>query len=171
MKLIRNVQDRGILIVDDSYTTRRCAEILLRGFGCQNIYLAENGLVGLDVLNREAASIYTIFVDILMPCIDGFGFTKMVVDRHPIPVGISILSSKDDLWSMRHFFQLSKSDRPALLLNYKCKPFTKDNLWQLHKYISGAVYARREELLAKLARNPQQESLPNFEEPKPKAAL
>lgn len=110
-----------ILVIDDSSTIRRSAEIFLSQAGYP-VVLAEDGFEALGkVLERRPA---LVFCDILMPRLDGFQ-TCSLIRRSPEcgHTPIILLSSRDGLF-----------DRARGMLAgataYLTKPFTKDSLLQ-----------------------------------------
>jgi DNA-binding response OmpR family regulator len=62
-----------ILIVDDDKNTRRLYQAVLENEGYQ-VFLAENGNAALDVMDQEHIDL--VIVDIMMPGMDGYEFTK-----------------------------------------------------------------------------------------------
>lgn len=107
------------MIIDDSKTIRRSAETLLSNVGCQ-VLTAENGFEALPVINAEHPDI--IFIDIMMPRLDGYQTCSLVKSNpnfHDIP--IIMLSSKDGL------FDRAKG-RVVGAEEYLTKPFSKDEL-------------------------------------------
>src|SRR4030095_3399307 len=58
-----------VMIVDDSNTIRRSAEIFLRQAGCE-VILAENGFEALAKIEEHQPDL--IFMDVIMPRLDGF---------------------------------------------------------------------------------------------------
>ena len=67
------------MVIDDSNTIRRSAEIFLTQAGCQ-VILAQDGFEALAKINDHAPSI--IFCDILMPRLDGYQ-TCALIKRSP----------------------------------------------------------------------------------------
>jgi DNA-binding response OmpR family regulator len=64
-----------ILVVDDDKNTRRLFQAVLENEGYQ-VYTAENGTIALDVMDREHIDL--AIVDIMMPGMDGYEFTKIL---------------------------------------------------------------------------------------------
>ena len=108
-----------VLVIDDSNTIRRSAEIFLRQGG-HEVVLAEDGFDALAKVNDHDPEL--IFCDILMPRLDGYQ-TCAIIKRNPrfahVP-GI-MLSSKDGLFD-RARGRMVGSDQ------YLTKPFTKESL-------------------------------------------
>jgi twitching motility two-component system response regulator PilG len=108
-----------VMVIDDSNTIRRSAEIFLLKAGCE-VILAEDGFDALAKINDHHPQV--IFVDIMMPRLDGYQ-TCALIKKNPrlrdIPV--IMLSSKDGLFD-RARGRLVGSDE------YLTKPFTKDTL-------------------------------------------
>ena len=108
-----------VMVIDDSNTIRRSAEIFLLKAGCE-VILAEDGFDALAKITDHQPEV--IFVDIMMPRLDGYQ-TCALIKKNPrlreIPV--IMLSSKDGLFD-RARGRLVGSDE------YLTKPFTKDTL-------------------------------------------
>lgn len=108
-----------VMVIDDSNTIRRSAEIFLGKAGA-TVILAEDGF---DALSKIADhEPHLIFCDILMPRLDGYQ-TCAMIKKSPrfreIPV--VMLSSKDGLFD-RARGRMVGSER------YLTKPFSKDSL-------------------------------------------
>ncbi|MPS47951.1 MULTISPECIES: response regulator [Methylobacillus] len=107
------------MVIDDSHTIRRSAEIFLRQSGCE-VFLAEDGFDALSKIASHPPDV--IFVDIMMPRLDGYQ-TCSLIKRNPrfksIPV--IMLSSKDGLFD-RARGRMAGSDQ------YLTKPFTQNAL-------------------------------------------
>jgi DNA-binding response OmpR family regulator len=73
-----------ILIADDDKNTRRLYQAVLENEGYQ-VFLAENGDTALEVLDKEHVDL--AIVDIMMPGMDGYEFTKTLREtRNSLPV-------------------------------------------------------------------------------------
>ncbi|MFY9477327.1 MAG: response regulator [Aquabacterium sp.] len=110
-----------VLVIDDSNTIRRSAEIFLKQGGYE-VLLAEDGFDALSKVNDHAPDI--IFCDILMPRLDGYQ-TCAIIKRNPKFAGtpVIMLSSKDGLFDKARGRMVGSQD-------YLTKPFTKDQLLQ-----------------------------------------
>jgi DNA-binding response OmpR family regulator len=64
-----------ILVIDDDKNTRRLFQAVLEDAGYQ-VYTAENGAAALEVMDREHIDL--VIVDIMMPKMDGYEFTKVL---------------------------------------------------------------------------------------------
>lgn len=108
-----------VMVIDDSNTIRRSAEIFLVQAGCQ-VILAEDGFDALAKIADQAPQI--IFCDILMPRLDGYQ-TCSLIKKNPrfSATPVVMLSSKDGLFD-RARGSMAGSDE------YLTKPFTKDSL-------------------------------------------
>jgi twitching motility two-component system response regulator PilG len=108
-----------ILIVDDSNTIRRSAEIFLKA-GQHDVMLAEDGFDALAKVNDYRPDL--IFCDILMPRLDGYQ-TCAIIKRNSkfANVPIIMLSSKDGVFDKARGRMVGAQD-------YLTKPFTKDQL-------------------------------------------
>ena len=112
---------KKILVIDDSNTIRRSAEIFLKQGGYE-VLLAEDGFDALAKVNDHEPSI--IFCDILMPRLDGYQ-TCAIIKRNPrfAATPVIMLSSKDGLFDKARGRMVGSQD-------YLTKPFTKDQLLQ-----------------------------------------
>ncbi|MDO5056666.1 MAG: response regulator [Lautropia sp.] len=108
-----------VMVIDDSNTIRRSAEIFLKRDGC-TVILAENGFDALAKLSDNDPDI--VFCDILMPRLDGYQ-TCALIKKSPRfrNTPVIMLSSKDGLFD-RARGRLVGSEE------YLTKPFTKDSL-------------------------------------------
>ena len=106
-----------VLVIDDSNTIRRSAEIFLKQGGYE-VLLAEDGFDALSKVNDHDPDL--IFCDILMPRLDGYqtcAIIKRNVKFQTVP--IIMLSSKDGLFDKARGRMVGSQD-------YLTKPFTKD---------------------------------------------
>lgn len=108
-----------ILVVDDSNTIRRSAEIFLKA-GKHDVVLAEDGFDALAKVSDYHPDL--IFCDILMPRLDGYQ-TCAIIKRNAqfSKVPVVMLSSKDGVFDKAR-------GRMAGAHDYLTKPFTKDQL-------------------------------------------
>jgi twitching motility two-component system response regulator PilG len=108
-----------VLVIDDSNTIRRSAEIFL-GQGGHQVVLAEDGFDALAKVNDHAPDL--IFCDILMPRLDGYQ-TCAIIKRNSkfAHVPVIMLSSKDGLFDKARGRMVGSED-------YLTKPFTKEQL-------------------------------------------
>jgi twitching motility two-component system response regulator PilG len=119
-----------VLVIDDSNTIRRSAEIFLRQGGYE-VVLAEDGFDALSKVSDHAPEL--IFCDILMPRLDGYQ-TCAIIKRNPrfSHVPVIMLSSKDGLFDKARGRMVGSQD-------YLTKPFTKEQLLkavELHRRTS-----------------------------------
>jgi twitching motility two-component system response regulator PilG len=110
-----------ILVVDDSNTIRRSAEIFLKQGG-HDVMLAEDGFDALAKINDYLPNL--IFCDILMPRLDGYQ-TCAIIKRNDrfADTPVIMLSSKDGVFDKARGRMVGSQD-------YLTKPFTKDQLLQ-----------------------------------------
>jgi twitching motility two-component system response regulator PilG len=108
-----------VLVIDDSNTIRRSAEIFLKQAGYQ-VLLAEDGFDALSKINDYEPHI--IFCDILMPRLDGYQTCAII--KRSAKFGTTpfvMLSSKDGLFDKARGKMVGAED-------YLTKPFTKEQL-------------------------------------------
>jgi twitching motility two-component system response regulator PilG len=108
-----------VMVIDDSNTIRRSAEIFLLQAGCQ-VILAEDGFDALAKIADHQPQV--IFVDIMMPRLDGYQTCALIKKNDKLRhTPVIMLSSKDGLFD-RARGRMVGSDE------YLTKPFTKDSL-------------------------------------------
>jgi twitching motility two-component system response regulator PilG len=108
-----------VMVIDDSNTIRRSAEIFLSQAGCQ-VILAEDGFDALAKVADHNPDV--IFVDIMMPRLDGYQACALIKKNPKLKsTPVIMLSSKDGIFD-RARGRMVGSDL------YLTKPFTKDTL-------------------------------------------
>ncbi len=124
------IRGTRVMVIDDSNTIRRSAEIFLKQAGCE-VILANDGFEALAKVNDHQPAI--IFCDILMPRLDGYQtcalikrsprFSRTPIKRSPrfSSTPVVMLSSKDGLFDRARGRMVGSSE-------YLTKPFTKDSL-------------------------------------------
>jgi len=107
------------MVIDDSNTIRRSAEIFLKQAGCE-VILAEDGF---DALSKIASHLPdVIFVDIMMPRLDGYQTCSLIKRNSRFKsTPVIMLSSKDGVFD-RARGRMVGSDQ------YLTKPFTQESL-------------------------------------------
>jgi twitching motility two-component system response regulator PilG len=123
-----------VLVVDDSNTIRRSAEIFLKQGG-HEVLLADDGFDALAKINDYQPDL--VFCDILMPRLDGYQ-TCAIIKRNVrfASIPVVMLSSKDGVFDKARGRMVGSQD-------YLTKPFTKDQLLhavqQFGANLTGAV--------------------------------
>jgi twitching motility two-component system response regulator PilG len=123
-----------VLVVDDSNTIRRSAEIFLKQGG-HEVLLADDGFDALSKINDYQPDL--VFCDILMPRLDGYQ-TCAIIKRNArfSSIPVVMLSSKDGVFDKARGRMVGSQE-------YLTKPFTKDQLLhavqQFAANLTGAV--------------------------------
>jgi twitching motility two-component system response regulator PilG len=108
-----------VMVIDDSNTIRRSAEIFLKNAGCE-VILAEDGFDALSKIADLHPQI--IFIDIMMPRLDGYQTCTLIKRNERFKsTPVIMLSSKDGLFD-RARGRMAGSDE------YLTKPFTQETL-------------------------------------------
>lgn len=108
-----------VMVIDDSNTIRRSAEIFLKQIGCE-VILAEDGFDALSKIASEMPDL--IFVDIMMPRLDGYQTCSLIKRNSRFKsTPVIMLSSKDGVFD-RARGRMVGSDQ------YLTKPFTQESL-------------------------------------------
>ncbi|QLI81746.1 twitching motility response regulator PilG [Chitinibacter fontanus] len=125
-----NLSGVKVMVIDDSNTIRRSAEIFLGQAGCE-VILAEDGFDALAKIADHHPNV--IFVDVMMPRLDGYQ-TCSLIKKNPRfkATPVVMLSSKDGLFD-RARGRMVGSDE------YLTKPFTKDSLLAAVRLHAGLV--------------------------------
>jgi twitching motility two-component system response regulator PilG len=116
---IEQLSSIKVMVIDDSNTIRRSAEIFLKASGCK-VILAEDGFDALAKISNEHPDL--IFVDIMMPRLDGYQTCSLIKRNSRYKsTPVIMLSSKDGLFD-RARGRMVGSDQ------YLTKPFTQETL-------------------------------------------
>jgi twitching motility two-component system response regulator PilG len=107
------------MVIDDSKTIRRTAEMLLKKEGCE-VITAVDGFEALAKITDQQPDV--IFVDIMMPRLDGYQTCALIKSNRLFrSTPVIMLSSKDGI------FDKAKG-RIVGAEQYLTKPFTRDEL-------------------------------------------
>lgn len=108
-----------VMVIDDSKTIRRTAEMLLKKVGC-DVITANDGFEALSKVVDYNPQI--IFVDIMMPRLDGYQTCALIKHNQNFnKTPVIMLSSKDGLFDRAR-------GRIVGAEQYLTKPFTKEEL-------------------------------------------
>ena len=114
-----NLTGLKVMVIDDSNTIRRSAEIFLVQAGCK-VILAEDGFDALAKITDHQPDV--IFVDIMMPRLDGYQTCALIKKNTRFAnTPVIMLSSKAGQFD-RARGRMVGSDE------YLTKPFTKETL-------------------------------------------
>jgi twitching motility two-component system response regulator PilG len=108
-----------VLVVDDSVTIRRSAEVFLRQGGYE-VMLAEDGFDALSKIGSQRPDL--VFCDVMMPRLDGYQtctILKQSANFSDVPV--VMLSSKDGVFDKAR-------GKIAGAASYLTKPFGKQDI-------------------------------------------
>ncbi len=121
-----NLMGVKVMVIDDSNTIRRSAEIFLTQSKCE-IILAVDGFDAMAKIIDSHPDI--IFVDIMMPRLDGYQTCTLIKrNSHFRDTPVIMLSSKDGLFDRARGRMVGSNE-------YLTKPFTKESLLNaVHKY-------------------------------------
>ena len=116
-----NLAGVKVMVIDDSNTIRRSAEIFLKQAGCE-VILAEDGFDALSKIVEHSPDI--IFCDIMMPRLDGYQTCSLLRQNETWrKVPFVMLSSKDGLFDRARGAMAGSTE-------YLTKPFTRESLLQ-----------------------------------------
>ena len=119
MTLPSEISGLKVMVVDDSNTIRRSAEIFLGQAGCR-VILAEDGFDALAKIADHQPDV--VLVDIMMPRLDGYQTCSLIKHNKVFrSIPVIMLSSKDGLFD-RARGRIVGSE------HYLTKPFTREEL-------------------------------------------
>ena len=119
MSDLSQLQGVRVMVIDDSNTIRRSAEIFLVQAGCQ-VILAEDGFDALAKIADHQPAV--IFCDIMMPRLDGYQTCALIKNNRAFKsIPVIMLSSKDGLFDKAKG-RIVGSDQ------FLTKPFSRDEL-------------------------------------------
>ncbi|MEA3411884.1 MAG: twitching motility response regulator PilG [Pseudomonadota bacterium] len=108
-----------VMIIDDSKTIRKTAEMLLKKQGCE-VITATDGFEALSKIAEHKPDL--IFVDIMMPRLDGYQTCALIKNNREFrSTPVIMLSSKDSIFDKAR-------GRIVGSEQYLTKPFSKDDL-------------------------------------------
>ena len=108
-----------VMVIDDSNTIRRSAEIFLNQAGCE-VILAQDGFDALSKITDHEPDV--VFVDIMMPRLDGYQTCSLIKRNAKYrTTPVIMLSSKDGLFDKAR-------GRIVGSAQYLTKPFTREEL-------------------------------------------
>ena len=108
-----------VMVIDDSNTIRRSAEIFLKQAGCM-VLAAEDGFDALGKIVEHDP--HVIFCDIMMPRLDGYQTCALVRQSGRFcDTPFIMLSSKDGVFDRARGLMAGATE-------YLTKPFTRDSL-------------------------------------------
>lgn len=123
-----------VLVVEDDQATARLIQARLEMEGL-NVYMAPNGVEGLEILQREPIDLVT--TDLMMPAMNGFRLVQEIRDLPP-PKGrvpILLISSNQNEQDMIRCLAAGADD-------YMTKPISAqvlvERLWRMHQRSSSA---------------------------------
>lgn len=126
-----------ILVADDDKNTRRLLQAVLENDGYQ-VFTAENGAAALKVM--DAQHIDLVVLDIMMPEMDGYEFTKTLREcNNNLP--ILMVSAKQLPSDKKHGFLVGTDD-------YMTKPIDEDEmLWRIKALLRRAQIANERRIV------------------------
>lgn len=128
-------QPLKVMVIDDSRTIRRTAQMLLGEVGCE-VITASDGFDALaKIVDHNPA---VIFVDVLMPRLDGYQTCAVIKQNSTFKdVPVILLSSRDGLFDKARG-RVVGSDQ------FLTKPFTKEELIEaIQAHIPGFAAAQQ----------------------------
>ncbi|AQW67046.1 response regulator [Pseudomonas fulva] len=128
-------QPLKVMVIDDSRTIRRTAQMLLGEVGCE-VITASDGFDALaKIVDHNPA---VIFVDVLMPRLDGYQTCAVIKQNSTFKdVPVILLSSRDGLFDKARG-RVVGSDQ------FLTKPFTKEELIEaIQAHVPGFATAQQ----------------------------
>ncbi len=118
-----------VLIVDDNDLMRTLLRGILRSESCQVVGEAKNGKLALELLERTFPDV--VFLDVMMPEMDGLEVLQYIKERHP-HIKVIMITGNPSVENVQESIQGGAS-------GFIVKPFnTARVLDTLHKALQGA---------------------------------
>jgi two-component system chemotaxis response regulator CheY len=118
-----------VLIVDDNYLMRTLLRGILRSESCQVVGEAKNGTIALDLVERTFPDV--VFLDVMMPEMDGIEVLQYIQERHP-RIKVIMITGNPSVENVQESIQGGAA-------GFIVKPFnTARVLDTLHKALQGA---------------------------------
>lgn len=128
-----------VLVVDDEQNARNLMKTVLGREGFE-VFLAQNGKIGLDIMHQEKIDL--LIVDIMMPVMDGFDFTKEVRKMND-SIPILMITAKQTIADKKHGFLLGIDD-------YMVKPVDLEEMvLRIHALLRRAKISTEKRLVIK----------------------
>jgi CheY-like chemotaxis protein len=115
-----DLKDKGILVVDDEDAFSSLLRAALEGEGYTQVYIANDGLKCLSLLEQMGDKIYVILLDLKMPRMDGLEMMRHLVNVHKPIVGIVVITGYASAESEKMFEALGTSN--IIASRYMRKP-------------------------------------------------
>jgi twitching motility two-component system response regulator PilG len=114
-----NLNDLKVMVIDDSNTIRRAADVLLKKTGC-TVITAEDGFDALAKIAVQRPDI--IFIDVMMPRLNGYETCSIIRSNPEFEnTPLVLLSSKSSFCDKARGAVVGAT-------SYLTKPFSKDEL-------------------------------------------
>ncbi|WP_305075543.1 response regulator [Propionivibrio sp.] len=118
-----------VLIVDDNDLMRTLLRGILRSESCQVVGEAKNGTIALDLVERTFPDV--VFLDVMMPEMDGIEVLQYIQERHP-RIKVIMITGNPSVENVQESIQGGAA-------GFIVKPFnTARVLDTLHKALQGA---------------------------------
>ena len=117
----RPSQQRGILIVEDEECQRELFRLLLEFFGYSNLYLAQDGVEAVQILEGQSGLIELVLLNWEMPRMGGLEVMRHLVGHYHHPLGVILESGYPYNDYKREFFKLRSHS--VIPIDYLVKPF------------------------------------------------
>ncbi|MBN1611854.1 MAG: response regulator [Polyangiaceae bacterium] len=117
----REWHDARVLVVDDDPVNLRIVESRLTMAGAE-VRSARNGIEALELLAGQENRFDLLFVDVMMPGLNGYELTRRVRERYPASVlPVVLLTARNETADVVHGFETGAND-------YLVKPFSTAEL-------------------------------------------
>ncbi len=118
---------KKVLVIDDSEVLRKIIEFNLKRAGFE-VVQATNGQEGLEAIEREKPDL--VFLDIMMPKMDGFAVLKKLKERGLTDIPVIVITAKG---GENDAAQATKLGAVAVMT----KPFSPKKLVEIATELSG----------------------------------
>lgn len=132
--LIKNIDNLGILVVEDDDFQRSMHVLLLKNMGLQRIYEAIDGNCALEIIKKQSSQVDIIICDLLMPRMDGMELIRHIGDAKS---KIAVIIASGLTRRLINSVEIMARDYGVNMLGLIEKPVTIEKLTPLlEKFIS-----------------------------------
>ena len=111
--------NRTVLVVEDVFMVRRTLELMLKSGG-YDVLEAKSSQEAMDLLKEESSRVDLIFLDVMMPGMDGLKFCKVLKSLGPTrDIPLILCTARTDLATVVEVKEIGVTD-------FIAKPFTRD---------------------------------------------
>ncbi len=141
-------KDEVVLIIDDDEINREILSNIFSPYYC--IEQAENGRIGIEKIEKYRDNISAIFLDVIMPELDGIEVLRILKERGiPAQIPIFLITAYADNEVIKEAYQLDVMDvisKPVLPFVVFRRVQSVIELFRARKRLNGIIEGQRDEI-------------------------